>query len=170
MQPIPQETQNEAKKPVKKAANNPYGAQAGQYQKQQVETASPEQLMLMLFDGAIRFLVQAKKGLEAKDYEASNDNLQKAQRIIQEFICTLDFEIGGDVARELYRLYEYLHYRLVQANIKRDVSMVEEVLTHMRDLRKTWGEAVRIAKAEAANGGNVEASGEAAHDGNTSHA
>jgi flagellar protein FliS len=129
-------------------AYNPYAKQAEQYKKNQVETASPEEILLMLYDGAIRFLVVAKKGIEEKNIEKSHKNLVKAQQIILEFMNSLDMEIGGEMAVNLYRLYEYLHYRLVQANIKKDVAMIDEVLGHLRSLKTTWEEAIRIARVE----------------------
>jgi flagellar secretion chaperone FliS len=102
----------------------------------------------MLYDGAIRFLLIAKKAHEAKDWEKYNNHLIKAQHIVLEFMNSLDMEVGGEMAVNLFRLYEYLHYRLVQANIKKDVAMVDEVLDHLRNLKSTWEEAIRLASKE----------------------
>jgi flagellar protein FliS len=132
---------------------NPYAKQAEQYKKQQIETASPEEVLIMLYDGAIRFLGVARKAMEEKDIEKSHNNLTKAQNIILEFMNSLDMELGGEIAFNLYRLYEYLHHRLVQANIKKDVAMVDEVLDHLRSLKATWEEAIRIARQEQKNAG-----------------
>lgn len=123
---------------------------AQQYHQQHVQTASPEQLLLMLYDGAIRFLKIARKGFEEQNIEKLHNNLLKTQHIITELMTSLDMEIGGEVAKNLYALYDYLYYRLVQANIKRDVTMVDEVLGHLESLRATWDEAIRIAAREAA--------------------
>src|SRR5579884_3708680 len=114
--------------------NNAYVKQAKQYQEQAILTATPEELLILLYEGAIRFLNLARKAIENKEIEKSHNNLIKAQKIIVELMTSLDFEIGGEVAHNLYRLYEYYHYRLVQANIKKDVTMVDEVLTHLRNL------------------------------------
>lgn len=129
-------------------AYNPYAKQAEQYKKQQIETASPEEVLIMLYDGAIRFLNVAKKAVEERNIEKSHKNLIKAQDIILEFMNSLDMEMGGEIATNLYRLYEYLHYRLVQANIKKDVAMIDEVLDHLRSLKTTWEEAIIIARRE----------------------
>lgn len=124
---------------------NPY---LNQYKKAQVQTASPEQILLMLYDGAIRFLNQAKVHMENKNVEESHTNIIKAQRIITEFMSSLDMDLGGEMAANLFNLYEYLHYRLVQANIKKDLEAIDEVLGHLRSLRQTWEEAIKIAAKE----------------------
>ncbi|OGI17790.1 MAG: flagellar export chaperone FliS [Candidatus Melainabacteria bacterium RIFOXYA2_FULL_32_9] len=124
---------------------NPY---LKQYQQTEVQTASPEKLLIMLYDGAIQFLNKAKVGIANKNIEEIHNNIIGAQKIISEFMNTLDIKVGGEVAQNLYNLYEYLHYRLVQANIKKDADMVDEVLTHLKDLKKTWEEAIRIAARE----------------------
>jgi flagellar protein FliS len=129
-------------------AYNPYAKQAAVYKQNQVETATPEEILIMLYEGAIRFLVLTKKAKEANDVEKFHKNVIRAQHIIQEFMNSLDMEIGGEMAQNLFRLYEYLNYRLVQANIKKDVAMVDEVLDHLRSLKATWEEAIRIAQKE----------------------
>lgn len=129
-------------------APNLYAKQAAQYQRQAIETATPEEILIMLYDGAIRFLLVGRKAMEEKDVAKSSRNLIKAQHILMEFMNTLDMEIGGELAVNLYRLYEYLHYRLVQANIKHDLEMVDEVLGHLRKLKSTWEEAIRITQKE----------------------
>ena len=131
-------------------AHNAYAKQAAQYKKNQIETARPEEILIMLYEGAIRFLLVAKKGMNENDLAKANTHLIKAQHIIREFMDSLDMEIGGEMAMNLYNLYEYLHHRLVQANIKKDVSMVDEVLDHLRSLKGTWEEAIRIAQKERA--------------------
>jgi flagellar secretion chaperone FliS len=125
-----------------------YKKQATQYQEQQIQTASKEQLLIMLFDGAIRFCKVAKNAMSKGNLEESNKNLLKAQRIISEFMGSLDFEIGGEVSKNLFNLYEYLHYRLVQGNIKRKPEMIDEVIEHLVGLRDTWNQAIDIAKRE----------------------
>lgn len=124
---------------------NPY---LKQYQQTEVKTASPEKLLIMLYDGAIQFLNKAKIGIADKNIEETHNNIVGAQKIISEFMNTLDLNLGGEVARNLYNLYEYLHYRLIQANIKKDIDMVDEVLTHLKDLKQTWEEAIKIASRE----------------------
>jgi flagellar secretion chaperone FliS len=127
--------------------------QATQYKEQQVRTASKEQLLIMLYDGAIRFTKIAKKAMETGNLEKSNEHLIKAQRIVTEFMASLDQDTGGEAAKNLFQLYEYLHYRLVQANIKKDPEMIVEVTDHLRDLRDTWEKAIDIASQEKKGGG-----------------
>jgi flagellar protein FliS len=129
-------------------APNPYAKQAETYKKNQIETATPEEILIMLYEGAIRFLLVAQKSDQEKNLEKFSKNIIKTQHIIREFMESLDLEIGGEMAQNLYRLYDYLHYRLVQANIKKDVAMLDEVLDHLRKLKATWEEAILIAKRE----------------------
>jgi flagellar secretion chaperone FliS len=121
---------------------------AKQYQEQQIITASKEQLLVMLYDGAIRFSKIAKKAIVAKDYEKSNLFLLKTQRIIAEFMASLDLKSGNETTQQLFYLYEYLHHQLVQANVQRDTALVDDVLEHLIDLRQTWVTAIKIAKQE----------------------
>ena len=123
---------------------------ANTYKSQQIQTASQEQILILLYEGAIRFLSLAKYGHEEKNMEKFHNNIIKCQRIIMEFMSTLDIEVGGEMAQNLYQLYEYLHYRLVQANLKKDVAMIEEVLSHLRELKATWEEAIGLARQEKA--------------------
>lgn len=126
---------------------NPY---LKQYQTNQIQTASPERILIMLYDGAIQFLNKAKKEVENKNIQEVHNNIVGAQKIISEFMNTLDMEIGGETAVNLYSLYEYMHFRLVQANIKKDIVMIDEVLVHLKDLKATWEEAIRITNREKA--------------------
>jgi len=135
---------------------NPYAKGAAQYKRQQIESASPEEILILLYEGAIRFLLLSKKGMEENNIEKSHNNLIKAQNIISEFMNSLDMEIGGEIAVNLYRLYEYLHYRLVQANINKDTGMVDEVLSHLRSLKETWEEAIQIARRTNAQQGATD--------------
>lgn len=122
---------------------------AQQYLTQQIQSASKEQLLLMLFDGAIRFLKIARKAIDAGDVKTSHAHLLKTQKIITELMTSLDMEIGGEPARNLMALYEYYYYRLVQANLKKDGKMVDEVVEHLTNLRQTWDEAIRISLGQA---------------------
>ena len=129
---------------------NPY---LKQYQQSQVQTASPEKILIMLYDGAIQFLNKALKAMKEGNIQESHNNNVSAQNIIMEFMNTLDMDIGGDVARNLYGLYEYLHHRLVYANINKDPKAIEEVLRHLKELKETWEEAIRIARKEKQEAG-----------------
>lgn len=124
---------------------NPY---VKQYQKNQIETATPEQVLILLYDGAILYLNKAKVALEQNDLEQWNKNLLGCERIILEFMDTLDMENGGDLAKNLYGLYEYFYNTLVQANLNKNTQKVDEILRHLKGLRETWQKAIAIANAE----------------------
>lgn len=121
-----------------------------QYQKTTVETASNEKILIMLYDGAIQFLNKAKIALNEKNYEQSHNNLMGAQRILEEFINTIDKEPNPELANNLINLYEYFITRLVQANIKHEIGPVDEVLKFLKDLKSTWEQAISIAQKEKA--------------------
>lgn len=121
-----------------------------QYQKTTVETASNEKILIMLYDGAIQFLNKAKIALNEKNYEQSHNNLMGAQRILEEFINTIDKEPNPELANNLINLYEYFITRLVQANIKHEIGPVDEVLKFLKDLKSTWEQAISIAQKERA--------------------
>ena len=108
------------------------------YQTNQVTTASPKKLLIMLYDGAIKNLRLAELSLEEKNIENVNKYLKKAQDIITEFMTTLNFEDGGDVAGNLYQLYEYMNRRLIRANIDKDTEPIKEVRKYLEELRDTW--------------------------------
>lgn len=124
---------------------NPY---IKQYQKNQIETATPEQILILLYDGAIQFLNKAKVAFEQNDLEQIHLNLMGCENIILEFMNTLDMKNGGSLATNLYRLYDYLYNTLVEANINKDVKKVDEVLKHLTGLRETWQKAIVITNAE----------------------
>lgn len=113
-----------------------------QYQEASLETASQGKLLLMLYDGAIRFLTQALQAMEAKKYQDSHNFIMKAEDIIAELMSCLKMDVG-EISRNLFRLYEYMNWRLMQGNIKRDPAMILEVQRHLRDLREAWAEAIK---------------------------
>jgi len=122
------------------------------YQAQAVLTASPGQLILMLYDGALRFLGHAKDALQQtedtpKRIETINTNLLKAQNIISELQACLNHQAGGDHAANLDRLYDYYLRRLLQANLRKDVQPVIEVEGLVRQLRDGWAEMLRTQEA-----------------------
>ncbi|MFZ5754635.1 MAG: flagellar export chaperone FliS [Bacillota bacterium] len=124
------------------ALPNPYQ----QYRQQQVNTATPDKLLIMLYDGAIRFCSQAKIAIESRNLEQAHVNLTKAQNIIIEFMTTLNMDY--EISRNLYSLYDYLYNRLVEANMKKDTAIIDELIGFLTDLRKTWAEAATKLKAE----------------------
>lgn len=119
--------------------NNPYQS----YQQNQVQTLSQEKLVLMLYDGALRFCRQGQAAVEQRDYAAVSNNLGRAEDIISELMVTLNRD-AGEVAENLYKLYEFMYRHLVQANVKKSAAMISEVIDLLQQLRDTWEEATRI--------------------------
>ncbi len=120
-----------------------------QYQKSSIETASREQILIMLYDGAIQFLNKARVAIENRDHEASHNNLIGAQNIIQEFINSMDREVAPQLAENLISLYEYFIRRLVQANMKKQIEPIDEVLKYLKSLKATWEQAIILSQKEA---------------------
>lgn len=114
------------------------------YAKNKITMASPAELTLMLYDGAIKFCNIAIVAIENKDYVKANTNIQKVERIIGEFQATLDFKY--EVAKDFDRVYSYLMQQLIQANIKKSTPILEEVLKHLRTMRDTWKEVMQLNK------------------------
>ncbi|MEI3607464.1 flagellar export chaperone FliS [Pseudogracilibacillus sp. SE30717A] len=123
------------------------------YQNNAVNTASGPQLTMMLYNGCIKFINQAIKAVNEKNYEAKNTNIQKAQDIIQELMLTLDQEI--EISKQLLPLYEYIHFQLQQGNIKNDVNCLEEALTYVTDFRNTWKEVMKQGASTYVQGAQV---------------
>ena len=119
-----------------------------QYQKSSIETASREQILIMLYDGAIQFLNKAKIAIESKNIEEIHNNLIGAQKIIQEFIDSMDREVAPQLAENLISLYEYFIRRLVYANMKKQVEPIDEVLKYLKGLKATWEQAIMLAQKE----------------------
>jgi len=119
------------------------------YRQSSVQTSNPAQLVIMLYDGAIRFVKTAMDGLAQKDNEKANLNLGKAQTIVSELMSTLDRSY--DISKSLYSLYEYTNYLLVEANIRKDVAKAEEAVGYLTDLRETWLQASKIAAGQEAS-------------------
>lgn len=119
---------------------NPYA----KIKQNSILTASPQELTLMLYNGAIKFGNQAIIAIENKDYEKAHNSIIRVEDIIQEFQATLDMEY--DVANSFAIMYDYIYRRLLEANINKDIEILEEVLGYLRELRDTWKEAMRIVK------------------------
>ncbi len=115
-----------------------------QYSNSKIMTASPAQLTLMLYEGAIKFCNIAIVAIENNDIEKAHINIRKVENIISEFRATLNFKYP--VAKEFENVYVYLYDRLVQANIHKDKEILEEVLGHLRTMRDTWKEVMVLAK------------------------
>ena len=107
-------------------------------------TASPAELTLMLYEGAIKFCNIAVVGIEQGNIQKSHDNIMKTQRILEEFQITLDRKY--EVAKDFDAVYSYLIKRLRDANVKKDTAILEEVLGHLRTMRDTWKDVMLAAK------------------------
>ncbi|PRX32584.1 flagellar protein FliS [Orenia metallireducens] len=114
-----------------------------QYKQVQAQTANPGKLLIMLYQGCIKFLNLAKKGIEDKDIEVTNKYLQKSQDIITELKVTLDFEKGGEIADDLDKLYDFMNRQLIAANIQKNPELIDQVIDLMKDLLETWQEVVK---------------------------
>lgn len=123
--------------------NNAEGYNA--YLRSKVMTATPAELTLMLYEGAIKFVNKAIMSIEKDDVMGAHNNLMKTQRIIEELRASLDHKYP--VAKEFDTVYEYILRRLVDANIKKDKDILEEVLEHLRTMRDTWKEVMKNANA-----------------------
>lgn len=128
--------------------SNTYTNQANQYKKNQLETATPEEILILLYDAAINFLNKSKVSLEQHDNEQFSKDILNCRNILLEFMNTLDMENGGNVAETLYSLYRYYHMVLVKSEMSQNVEGIDEVLRHLINLRGTWHRAIEIAKAE----------------------
>lgn len=115
-----------------------------------IQTATPAQLLIMLYDGAIRFCKLGIEAIKQKDYSGANTNLTKAQAILDELLVTLDRE--SELAKTLIPLYQYMKQQLIQGNVKKDTRPVEEVLGYMTDLKETWIIAAKSANLPHAQG------------------
>lgn len=115
-----------------------YGQYTQAYQKAQVNTVDQRKLIVMLYDGAIRFLTAAMEKLNAGDSFEAHNNLIKGKSIIAELLASLNMEQGGEIAKNLQRLYSYMFNELIDANLNKDGKRIEHVLHLLRELRVGW--------------------------------
>lgn len=116
------------------ANQNPYN----QYKQNQITTASQGKLIVMLYDGMIKFLNIAIESMEPRTYDVVNNNIQKTQDIISELMLSLNMDEGGQVAQNLLSLYVYFKKRLIEANMQKDAQILVEVLKLIKELRDAW--------------------------------
>jgi flagellar protein FliS len=131
------------------AVNNPYQS----YQQNSVNTASPGDLTLMLYNGCLKFINLAKHGIDKNDIEMKNTNIQKAQKIVQEFMVTLNMDL--EVSQNMMSLYDYMLRRLIEANIKNDKAILEEVETLVTDFRDTWKQVIQLNRQKQHSQGGM---------------
>ncbi len=129
---------------------NPYQS----YQNNSVQTASPGELTLMLYNGCLKFITQAKQAIHNKNLQEKNNNCLKAQKIIQELMVTLNMD--APVSHTLMPMYDYLNRRLIEANIQGSVEILDEVESFVTEFRNTWKEVIQINRRQQyGQGGRV---------------
>ncbi len=126
-----------------------------EYKKTQIATANQGKLIVMLYDGAIKFLTIAVENMDPRTYDIANQNIIKAQDIITELLLSLNMKDGGEISQNLFNLYLYFKKTLLEANIKKDAAIVESVIKLLKDLRDAWD---KISAHETASDKNSAAS------------
>lgn len=124
-------------------SNNGYN----QYKENSINTATPEELTLMLYNGLVKFIMQAQAAIDSKNIEKAHKSIIRSQDIIREFQVTLN--MNYEVSHNLAQLYDYMYRRLLNANLKKDKEILEEVLWFAKELRDTWAQAMKLAKHQA---------------------
>lgn len=122
------------------AINNGYN----QYIENSIYTSTPEDLTLMLYNGLVKFIMQAESAVEERNYQKTNEATKRAQDIVVYLQSTLD--MNYEISEGLTKIYDYMYNRLLDANIKKDKEILEEVLGYAKDLRDTWTQAMKLAK------------------------
>lgn len=120
-----------------------------QYKRSAVETSTPEKLLLMLFDGAIRFTNQGKAAIIERRFDDANTLLLKVQDILSELMSTLDNKNGGDIAINLLKLYDFYQSEIIQANMKKDAARLDSVLEFFQTFRSVWEETAKMTRVGA---------------------
>lgn len=123
---------------------NPYNKYIKQYQTNNITTASPEKLMIMLLDGAIQFLQKAKVAIDEKKYQERSVNIESARKIIRELMRTIDLENGNDVSKSLFRLYSKMATNLIKANVSKNITLIDEVINDLVNVRWGFQKAIEI--------------------------
>ena len=123
---------------------NPYNKYIKQYQANNITTATPEKLMIMLFDGAIQFLQKAKTAIEEKNLKERSENIEGARKIIRELMRTIDLENGNTVSKQLFKLYNRMAMNLIKANVSRKAGLIDEVIEDLSNIRWGFQKAIEI--------------------------
>ena len=123
---------------------NPYNKYIKQYQTSNITTATPEKLMIMLFDGAVQFLQKAKKAIEEKNFQERATNIESARKIVRELMRTIDLENGNDVSKSLFVLYNRMAMKLIKANVSKNVTLIDEVIEDLSNIRWGFQKAIEI--------------------------
>jgi len=126
--------------------------QMDRYKLAHIETATPERLLVMLYDGALKYLNLGLQAQAQQDIEGLHRNLLKAEAIVLELMSVLDMDLGGELAANLYNLYDYMYRQMVHANTRRDPELIKEVIKLLEPLRNAWGEAADMVAQMRAEG------------------
>jgi flagellar protein FliS len=127
-------------------AMNSYGNAFNTYKNNSVNFASKDQLLLMLVDGASKFSKIGRQAILDKDVKKAHENIVKTQNIFYELMVTLDVSKGGEWAESLMKVYDFIVRRLTDANMKKDILIMDEVIPLIEDVRDTWNEAYKVSK------------------------
>jgi len=128
-----------------------------QYKLTEINTANQGKLIVMLYDGAIKFINIALSNMDVKTYDLVNTNILKAQDIITELLLSLNMKEGGEISSNLFNLYLYFKKRLLEANIQKSSDILQEVLNHLTILRESWDKI--SAKETPADSTNINKKG-----------
>ncbi len=123
---------------------NPYSKYIKQYQASNVNTATPEKLMILLFDAAIQFLMKAKTAIEEHNFKERSENIDGARKIIRELMRTIDLENGNDVSKMLFKLYNRMAMDLIKANVQRNADKIDTVIEDLTNIRWGFQKAIEI--------------------------
>jgi flagellar protein FliS len=119
---------------------------ANVYKQQQILTATPEKLILMLYNGCLKFMGEATTAIGAKDIQAAHKACVRAQDIVSELMSVLNMDYP--ISKELYTLYEYVNHQLLQANLKKDAQYIADARVVITNIRDGWIEAMKIARQQ----------------------
>ncbi len=123
---------------------NPYNKYIKQYQASNVNTATPEKLMILLFDGALQFLQKAKTAIAENNLQERSQNIDGARKIIRELMRTIDLENGNDVSKQLFKLYNKMAMNLIKANVQRNANLIDIVIEDISNIRWGFQKAIEI--------------------------
>ncbi|GLC32329.1 flagellar export chaperone FliS [Clostridium omnivorum] len=122
--------------------SNAYNA----YRNNSINFASKEQLLMMLLDGAVKFSKIGRQAILDKDIQKAHENIIKTQNIFYELVISLDLAKAGDWGKDMVELYEFIIKRLTDANMKKDIKIIDEIIPLIEDIKETWNEAYNMSK------------------------
>lgn len=122
------------------SGNNAYANAGNAYKSNEVMTAPKKKLVIMLYEGAVKNLKLAKIAMEEQNIEKTNAAFIKTQNILTELMSTLNFDQGGDIAKNLMALYQYMYQRTVSANIEKNQDTADEVIGYLEELKDAWSQ------------------------------